>query len=187
MTATDPVGCSKSTTINVTVNLTPVVTLAPASSTICNGNILPITGTVTTGAGTYVFSPLTELFTDAGATIAYTGTALASGATIYAKPTVTRTYTATVTSAQGCSSTTTNYNYCKPIACYHCSTIAPATPFCPGFNVTYTVTATGTGLTYQWRRNGVNLVDGGLPNIFYFGATTASLTSPMLLLPMQEL
>jgi hypothetical protein len=70
LTATDPVPCSKNTTINVTVNLTPVVTLAPASVTICNGNIQPITGTVTTGAGTFVFSPLTELYTDAAATIA---------------------------------------------------------------------------------------------------------------------
>jgi hypothetical protein len=149
-----------------------VVTLAPASATICNGNIQPITGTVTTGAGTFVFSPLTELYTDAIASIAYTGTALASGTTIYARPTVTRTYTATVTSAQGCSSSTPitiTVNQLPAIT----GQPTPATQtVCPGVSVNYTVVATGTGLTYQWRRNTVNLVNGGQIS----GANTPTLT-----------
>ena len=37
---------------------------------------------------------------------------------------------------------------------------------CSGSNATFTVTATGTGLTYQWRKNGVNIA----------GATNAGLT-----------
>ena len=171
LTATDPVPCSKSTTVNVTVNLTPVVTLAPAVATICNGNILPITGTVTTGAGTVVYSPVTELYTDAGATIAYTGTALASGTIIYARPSVTRTYTATVTSAQGCSSSTPITITVNQLPAITVQPTPANQTICPGFNVTYTVTATGTGLTYQWRRNGVNLVNGG--NVF--GALTNTL------------
>jgi hypothetical protein len=168
LTSTDPVGCSKATNIAVTVNQTPVVTLAPASATICNGNILPITGTVTTGAGTFVFSPVTELYTDAGATTAYTGTALASGATIYAKPTVTRTYTATVTSAQNCSSTTAIIITVNQLPAITVQPTPATQTVCPNFNVTYTVTATGTGLTYQWRRNGVNLTNNG----HYFGVLT---------------
>jgi Secretion system C-terminal sorting domain len=177
LTATDPVPCSKSTTINVTVNLTPVVTLVPASATICNGAIQPITANVTTGSGTVVFSPLTELYTDAGATVAYTGTALASGTTIYAKPTVTRTYTATVTSAQSCSSSTPITITVNQLPAITVQPVALAAPICPGFNVTYTVTATGAGLTYQWRRNGVNLVNGALINLSTIsGATTNALT-----------
>jgi len=43
---------------------------------------------------------------------------------------------------------------------------------CPGGSASFTTTATGTGLTYQWRKGLVNLVNGG--NIS--GATTASLT-----------
>ncbi len=178
LTSTDGNGCSKSTTVAVLVNLTPVVTLSPASATICNGDILPITGTVTTGAGTVVYSPVTELYTNAAATTAYTGTALASGTIIYAKPTVTRTYTATVTSAQGCSSSTpitVTVNQLPAI------TVQPQTlsaPVCPGFNVNYSVTATGTGLTYQWQistDNGAtwtNLVNNGTQ---YAGVTTTTL------------
>ena len=172
LTSTDPVGCSKATTIPVTVNQTPVVTLAPPVSTICNGNILPITGTVTTGAGTYVYSPLTELYTDAGATVAYTGTALASGATIYAKPTITRTYTATVTSAQGCISTTTITITVNQLPAITVQPTPATQTVCPGVSVNYTVVAIGTGLTYQWRRNTVNLVDG----VQISGATNAALT-----------
>jgi len=43
---------------------------------------------------------------------------------------------------------------------------------CPGDPATFTAAATGTGVTFQWRKNGINLTDGG--NIS--GATTAALT-----------
>jgi gliding motility-associated-like protein/uncharacterized repeat protein (TIGR01451 family) len=43
---------------------------------------------------------------------------------------------------------------------------------CSGNSVSFSVTATGTALTYQWRKGIVNLIDGG--NIS--GATTATLT-----------
>jgi hypothetical protein len=43
---------------------------------------------------------------------------------------------------------------------------------CPGTSTTFTAAASGTGLTFQWRKNGVNLTDGG--NIS--GATTSMLT-----------
>ncbi|HEY6063697.1 MAG TPA: T9SS type A sorting domain-containing protein, partial [Chitinophagaceae bacterium] len=120
------------------------------------------------------FSPLTELYTDAGATTAYTGTPIN---TVYAKPAVTRTYTASYTSPQNCTNTasvTVTVNQLPAITVQP----TPATQtICPGFNVTYTVTATGAGLTYQWRRNGVNLVDGPQINLSTIsGATTNSLT-----------
>ena len=42
---------------------------------------------------------------------------------------------------------------------------------CPGCPAIFSVEVTGTGLTYQWRRGTVNLIDGG--NIY--GATSATL------------
>jgi hypothetical protein len=60
---------------------------------------------LTNSANTQVtWSPIADLFTDASATIAYTGNA---ATTVYAKPTVTRTYTATSTSDSGCTATKT--------------------------------------------------------------------------------
>src|SRR5665213_2247672 len=50
---------------------------------------------------------------------------------------------------------------------------------CVGDSVSFTVNATGSGLTYQWRKGNVNLINGG--NIS--GATTAMLTiNPVSLL-----
>ena len=43
---------------------------------------------------------------------------------------------------------------------------------CPGDNATFTIATTGAGITYQWRKGGVNLVNGG--NIS--GVTTNTLT-----------
>jgi hypothetical protein len=52
-----------------------------------------------------VWSPTTGLYTDAAATVAYTGT---SAATVYAKPLTTTSYTATRTSGAGCPSAVSN-------------------------------------------------------------------------------
>ncbi|MCK4662341.1 MAG: immunoglobulin domain-containing protein [Bacteroidales bacterium] len=49
---------------------------------------------------------------------------------------------------------------------------------CEGGNTSFTVTATGTTLTYQWNKNGVPLVDGGSIS----GATTNSLSINGLIL-----
>jgi subtilisin-like proprotein convertase family protein len=105
-----------------------------------------------------VFSPVTGLFTDAAATIAYTGTPVIGS--IYAKPTAASTvYTASATVA-GCSATanvTVTVNQFPAITAQP----SPATQtVCPGATVVYQVTATGTGISYQWRKGGVALVDG---------------------------
>ncbi|MFZ9387821.1 MAG: proprotein convertase P-domain-containing protein [Chitinophagaceae bacterium] len=120
------------------------------------------------------FSPVAGLYADAAATIAYTGTPVY---TVWAKPTASTTYTASSTIA-GCTGTNSvNIQVNDAPAITSQPTALPA-PICPGFNVNYSVTATGTNLTYQWQvstdggANYSNLANG--PG--YSGVTTPNLT-----------
>ena len=126
------------------------------------------------------YSPVTNLFTDAAATIAYTGTPVFGN--IYTKPSATSTYTAMAT-RNGCAGTanvTVTINQLPAIT----TQPTPATQtVCPGSAVTYTVAATGAGLTYQWRRNAVALVNGvQASGSTVAGATTNTLTISNVLL-----
>lgn len=96
---------ANSTGAILTVNALPVVTISPASP-VCGG-IAGTNGTALTasGASSYVWSPVTGLYTNATATTAYTGTNLA---TVYTAPTVNTVYTVTGTnSGTGCINTAT--------------------------------------------------------------------------------
>jgi subtilisin-like proprotein convertase family protein len=121
-----------------------------------------------------VFSQNADLFTNAAATIPYTGT---PEYTVWARPSTNRIYTASST-INGCSNTAIIpivVNYAPAITTQPANLAAP---LCPGFNAVYTVVATGTNLTYQWQlsTNG----GGSWSNISngpqYSGVNTASLT-----------
>jgi hypothetical protein len=99
----------------------------------------------------YTWSPLTNLFLDSAGTMPYTGTGTRD--TVYARPTTATTYTATATNTFGCTRTasvTVNINATPVI-----TTQPVAQSSCMGGSATFSVSATGAGLTYQWRRNGV--------------------------------
>lgn len=126
---------------------------------------VPITWSSATGA----------LFTDPAATIAYTGTPTLLP--VYVNPTVNTVYTASVTRL-GCSSTANVTVTVNPLPAITTQP-APATQnSCPGFTVNYSVVATGSGLTYQWIKNGVNIVNG----LQASGSTVVGATSANLIL-----
>lgn len=121
------------------------------------------------------FGPVvTGLFTDAAATVPYVAGTPTN--VVYAKPTTTTTYTATATLG-GCTATSNVTVTVNQLPAITAQPASLAAPICPGFNVTYNLTATGAGLTYQWQistDNGTtwtNLANGG----FYTGVTTSSL------------
>lgn len=97
---------------------------------------------------TGVWSPNTGLFTDAAATLPYTGTAVT---TVYAKPTTTTTYSVIV-STPLCTSAPTNIpvTVANPVTGL-AVTVGDAS-ICLGDNTTFTATTTGGNpLTYQWQ------------------------------------
>ena len=93
-------GCIDIKPVTVTVNAVPAApVVSPATATICQGSIRILTsGTAAT------WSPITDLYTDAAATVAYTGQVLT---TVYAKPATAGTvvYIATVSNGFGCTNT----------------------------------------------------------------------------------
>ena len=156
VTNTNGCGSVTSNHILVTVNLLPLA-ITGVDSTICEGNsvtlgVAPITDHI------YLWTPATGL---SSATIANP----------VASPIVTTTYTLTETiTATGCENTnpvTITVNYAPEI------TIQPIDQAaCEGSSISFVVTATGTDISYQWRKGTENLVNGGSIS----GVTTAMLT-----------
>jgi hypothetical protein len=158
--------CTSSVTSSnatLVVNTLPVVTVAPASVTACLGSTASLSVTATGGALIYqwrkntvdiagaTFSNLTinpVVLGDAGSydvriTNPCGGPVTSSAATV------------TVTTAPAITQNPTNQ-----------------LAVCPNATVNFTVAATGTGLTYQWRKGGIKVANGGHVS----GATTSTLT-----------
>jgi subtilisin-like proprotein convertase family protein len=128
-------------------------------------------------AGVWTASPASpnSMFTDAAATIAYTGTPATS---IYVKPDVSTNYTVIYNTATPCASTPTviPVNVSQPVTTVSAPSNAAV---CHGGTTTFTAAAAaGSPLTYQWQvstDNGLtwaNVSNGAL----YNGVTTGTLT-----------
>jgi hypothetical protein len=85
--------------------------------------------------GTIVWSPTTDLYTNAGATTAYTG---GNAGTVYTKPTANRTYTVTVTNSLGCTNSST-VAVTVPVSST-LSSIAQPSITCSGAQTTFNLT-----------------------------------------------
>lgn len=90
------------------------------------------------GSTPITWSPSAGLFTNPGATIAYTGTATN---TVYANPTVSTTYTATATPVNACERTQTIDVVVRPVS----GNMTGSTAVCPSGSATISVDLTGTG------------------------------------------
>ena len=150
VTKTNACGTVTSNHIAVTLNASPLA-LAGSDITICNGNSITLGGSAILGH-TYSWTPTAGL----------------SSATIsnpVATPSATTTYVLTETiTASGCKAS----NSVK-VTISGAPTIS--TSVCIGGAVSFSATAFGVDVTYQWRKGTVNLTNGG--NIS--GATSSSL------------
>jgi gliding motility-associated-like protein/uncharacterized repeat protein (TIGR01451 family) len=158
------------TSINVslTINTSPTITSQPSNQTACIGSSVTFT-VAASGAGlTYQWRKgLVNLLNGgniSGATTAsliINPVALTDAALNY-----------NVVVSGSCLPNATSIDASLTIGTTPTITSQPSNQIaCSGSSVTFTVAASGTGLTYQWRKGLVNLLNGG--NIS--GATTASL------------
>jgi subtilisin-like proprotein convertase family protein len=129
--------------------------------------------TITYGApaaGTWTSNPASPntMFTDPAATVPYTGTPVS---TIYVNPTVNTVYSVQFNTATPCVSAVTNItvNVVNPVT----NVVNPTNrSACVGGSATFTVSASGGPLTYQWQVS----TNGGASYSNITGANTATLT-----------
>ncbi len=159
VTVTDDNGCS--TTNSYTITQPATLTASISSNVPCEGNTLNLTGTIAGGTMPYSYTWTgTNSFTSSSANPSITNVSVAAAGS----------YTLTVTDDNGCTAIA---NGTVVINSNALVTVQPvATTACIGSPAGFSVTATGTGLTYQWRANGVNIANGGV----YSGATTNALS-----------
>ncbi|MES2765305.1 MAG: ice-binding family protein [Bacteroidota bacterium] len=155
--------------VTLTVNTSPVITSESANQTICTGNTAVFSVTATGSGLTYQWRRGTVNLLEGG-NISGTNTntlVIDQADASYAGS----NYNVLITGT--CSPNATSRNMSLVVSAAPAITLdAPTQSVGAGNSVTLSVTASGTGLTYQWRRGTVNLTNGG--NIS--GATTNTLT-----------
>jgi hypothetical protein len=142
--------CATSVTSNtatLTVNTTPLITGQPANQTVCAGNNVTFS-VVASGSGlTFqwrkgginITGATNNSFTIIGATTADAGNYDVVINSVCGSGITSNTATLTVNTAPSITTQPTNQTVCA------------------GTSVTFNVAATGTALTYQWRKGGVNI------------------------------
>ena len=150
-----PCSCN-SACASVTVTVNPLPTAGVNSATICAGGSATLTATSDASSPGYLWSPGAE-----------------TTASITVSPTATTTYTVTVTDGTtSCANSGSGTVTVNPQPAVTTDTTNQTA--CAGSEVTWSVAASGTGLTYQWQRDGTNLLEG-VEN--FTGVTTATLTN----------
>ncbi len=134
-------------TFKVTINaIAPAITTQPATQSICAGSNVTFT-VIATGAGlTYqwrkggvnIGSATSASFTITGVVIGDAGS-----------------YDVVVTSP--CTLNATSAAAVLTVGTTNITSQPASQAVCPGTNVTFSVTATGSSLIYQWRKGGVNI------------------------------
>ncbi|MBX7223175.1 MAG: immunoglobulin domain-containing protein [Blastocatellia bacterium] len=165
-------GTATTNAVALTVNAVTAVTAQPTNQMVCVGSTATFTATA-------VGTNLTFQWRKGGANIANGATG--NGSMYAGVTTNTLMITGTALADAGsfdlvitgtCGNATTNAATLTVNTAPMITTQPTAQTVCAGTNATFTVAATGTGLTFQWRKGGTNLSNGG--NIS--GATTATLT-----------
>jgi hypothetical protein len=161
-------GSINTTAATVTINTPPSITTQPTAQSVCSGTNVSFS-IVATGSG------LTYQWQKGGVNISnnatYAGVSAATLNITGATVSEAGNYTCVVTGT--CTPAVTSNSVALTISAVPSITTQPSSiASCIGGNASFTVAATGTSLTYQWRKNGTNITNGGSIS----GATTTTLT-----------
>ena len=161
-------GTLNSTIASLTVKDLPAITTQPADVTICGSSTVNFS-VVATGTGlNYQWKKGTTVLTDGGA---ISGATTANLAITPAVAGDAGAYTVTVSGA--CTPAVTSNVANLAVGTVAAITIQPTDKIaCQGTTTTLSITVSGTGNSYQWRKNGVDLVN----DTKISGATSATLT-----------
>ncbi|MGN6567406.1 MAG: beta strand repeat-containing protein, partial [Flavipsychrobacter sp.] len=174
---TNTCGSATTAAVTMTVNSLPAITVNPSNTTVCEGTSTYFTSAATGTGINYQWQVNTGSgFANVPALAYYSG------------------INSPILSISGTSASLNGYQYrcvvtgtCSPAATSSAATLTvnrlPAITvnpnndtICAGSNASFTVTATGTALTYQWQvddgTGAINVTNGSI----YSGANTATLT-----------
>jgi hypothetical protein len=159
----------------LTVNTAPAITTQPTSVAVCSGSAVGFTVAATGSGLTYQW----ELSIDNGATWNPIAGATAATYNIASTTTGQNGYRYRCVISGACPPSVTSAAAILTVSSSITITTNPSNvTLCEGLNTTFTVAASGSGLTYQWQLStdgGVNynnIANGGV----YSGATTPTLT-----------
>ena len=162
VTSNNSCGSTATATADYTVTVDPLPTAtAGGSTTICSNGTATVSGATATN-GTILWTT-----SNGGGSISNATTVAPTYTAVAADAGKTVTLTMTVTGTATCSSETATANYSivvnQPVSI---NTQPADATVCASFDASFTVAATGTGLTYQWNKGGTPIT----------GATSATYT-----------
>lgn len=145
-----------STSAILTVDVAPVISVHPQSAQVCAGSNHELT--VTLSAGT---NPTYQWYFDNGAVTAL-GTAQIETVTAFDASEVGNYY---VTVANGCGTITSNIASLSLVNPFTITTQPTDKSVCENGTVTFSVVASQPGLSYQWKKNGVDIAGATLSSL----------------------
>jgi uncharacterized repeat protein (TIGR01451 family) len=177
----DPAPADNTATDTTPVNTTPTVAAQPV--TLAQGNSLAAVHVATVGDPDQASGTLVVTAAPAGGTgVTLTNLAVGAAGAVTANVDATCTattssFTLTVTDSLGASSTATLTVTVTPSPAPSITAHPVPRTVCAGSSATFSVTATGAGLEYQWRKGGVDIPGANGPSFTVSSANTGTVGS----------